>query len=494
MRRTANRIALLHELNLEQAPRPDKLLLGDKAPRYERLEAALTMWSRGANPKDVHFLAALRAAGCPATEYPFCTTSLAYESVRKYVHECVRHEAAHDARVRLLGPHPNDNLDANSGQRSWLGEGAIGTLPLQMVNDELLDHDDWHGKRDLLAKAQPMPGAPVRQRRAVARLRVPGFGFAEELIDRVLSLCRQRFPIPHQVSPAALGSDTGGSLRIPAALTGITGLKTTTGLIRLHGAFPLSGTLDSIGPMTRDALDAGLLTQVLSGEDANDPRTRDIPAFCAARESAADLRGARVSVLPVERFPIEVAAGVLHAYRKCQGLLTELGAIVEEVAFPFDFHDLMLRNGSLIAAEAFATHRTYIDDEALAFGSHVRRRIQAGRGVTAADYIDALAHHRQQRELWPDWMQSRDALLTPTLPMLAPPMSEVDETATPLAAFTRAAHYLGACGVSLPGGFAAGLPIGMQLLGGPYAERTILDIAATVQSRSDWHRRHPPLR
>lgn len=295
------------------------------------------------------------------------------------------------------------------------------------------------------------------------------------------------------LAPAALGSDTGGSVRIPASLNGITGLKTTTGLISLHGAFPLSGTLDSIGPMTRDALDAGLLTQVLSGEDENDPRTRGVPAFRAARESAGDLRGARISVLPVERFPIEVAQGVLRAYREFQGLLGELGAIVEEVDFPFDFHDLMLRNGSLIAAEAFAIHRSYIDDEARPFGPHVRRRIQAGRAIGAADYIDALAHHQHQRALWSDWMQSRDALLTPTLPMAAAPVAEVDETATPLAAFTRAANYLGACGVSLPGGFEAGLPIGMQLLGAPYAERKILEIAAAVQSRSDWHRRRPPV-
>jgi aspartyl-tRNA(Asn)/glutamyl-tRNA(Gln) amidotransferase subunit A len=295
------------------------------------------------------------------------------------------------------------------------------------------------------------------------------------------------------LAPAALGSDTGGSVRIPASLTGITGLKTTTGLISLYGAFPLSGTLDSIGPMTRDALDAGLLTQVLSGEDANDPRTRGVPAFCAAGESDPDLRGTRISVLPVESFPIQVSDGVLRAYREFQALLRELGAIVEEVPFPFDFHDLMLRNGSLIAAEAFAIHRSYIDDESLAFGPHVRRRIQAGRAISAADYIDALAHHHQQRGIWSEWMQSRDALLTPTLPMAAAPVDSVDEAATPLAAFTRAANYLGACGISLPGGFDAGLPIGMQLLAGPYKEHKILGIAAAVQARSDWHRRQPPL-
>lgn len=296
------------------------------------------------------------------------------------------------------------------------------------------------------------------------------------------------------LAPAALGSDTGGSVRIPASLNGITGLKTTTGLISLHGAFPLSGTLDSIGPMTRDALDAGLLTQVLCGEDPDDPRTRGVPAYTGpTHESDGDLRGTRISVLPPERFPIEVSPGVLGAYREFQGLLRELGATVEEVAFPFDFHDLMLRNGSLIAAEAFAIHRFHIDDEALPFGPHVRRRIQAGRTVTAADYIDALAHHRQQRTLWSDWMRSRDALLTPTLPMVAPPVADIDETSTPLAAFTRAANYLGACGVSLPGGFERALPIGMQLLGGAHAEATILAIAAAVQSRSDWHRQRPPL-
>lgn len=294
------------------------------------------------------------------------------------------------------------------------------------------------------------------------------------------------------LAPAAIGSDTGGSIRIPASLNGLTGLKTTYGLIDLHGAFPLSQTLDSAGPMTRDATDAALLAQTLSeAMPATGIGPRRLPDWAAALRAGADLRGIRIAILPPEQFPIAASAAVLHCYADFQRQLRDLGALIEEARFPFDFGDLMRRNGALIASEAFAVHRAYIEDAQQAFGPWVRGRIQAGRSVSAADYIELLADHRRRVAAWTEWMEPWDALLTPTLPIAACPITEVDETATPLAAFTRAGNYLGACGLSLPAGFDKGLPVGMQLLGKPFDDALLIRIGRAVQSVSDLHRRRP---
>jgi aspartyl-tRNA(Asn)/glutamyl-tRNA(Gln) amidotransferase subunit A len=124
----------------------------------------------------------------------------------------------------------------------------------------------------------------------------------------------------------------------------------------------------------------------------------------------------------------------------------------------------------------------------------VRRRTLGGKGVSAADYIDELNERRRAAAVFADWMRGRDALLTPTLPITATPVADVDEATTPLAMFTRAANYLGACGLSLPSGFAGnGLPIAMQLIGAPYAEDKLVRLGRAYQQMTDWHLRRPPL-
>jgi aspartyl-tRNA(Asn)/glutamyl-tRNA(Gln) amidotransferase subunit A len=148
----------------------------------------------------------------------------------------------------------------------------------------------------------------------------------------------------------------------------------------------------------------------------------------------------------------------------------------------------------LIAAEAYAVHRAYIEDEQLPIGAGVRRRVLGGKTIGAADYIDALAHRRAACARWIDWMRDCDALLTPTVPMPACPVEAVDESVTPLASFTRAGNYLDACALSLPAGFSAdGLPIGIQLLGRPWTDATLLRVAMAFQQATEWHRRTPQL-
>jgi len=292
------------------------------------------------------------------------------------------------------------------------------------------------------------------------------------------------------LAPAAIGSDTGGSVRIPAALNGITGLKTSGGLVSTEGAFPLSTTLDTIGPMTRSAADAALLAAAMLGEGES---ARAFAALAAA-EPAPSLAGVRIAVLPADQFPVAVEPDVMAAVEAAAGVLRALGAEVAERRFPFDFDDLMRRNGQLTAAEAWSVHRAYAEDERLPLGPGVRRRLLGGKAITAADYIDALAHRRAARRQWIDWMQSFDALLTPTVPMAACPVEAVDETTTPMASFTRAGNYLDTCALSLPAGFSGqGLPVGAQLLGRPGTDAALLRIGIAFQHITDWHRRTPDL-
>jgi aspartyl-tRNA(Asn)/glutamyl-tRNA(Gln) amidotransferase subunit A len=297
------------------------------------------------------------------------------------------------------------------------------------------------------------------------------------------------------LAPAAIGSDTGGSIRIPAALCGLTGLKTTYGLISLHGAVPLSTTLDSIGPLSRTVEDAALLTAVMAGPDPLDPATLGAPRFDieAAIDGDADVRGLRITCLPAAQLPATTSADVRDAYSRTIALLREMGARVDEERFPLDFEDMMVRNGKLIAAEAYAVHRAYIEDPALPIDPWVRKRTLGGKAISAADYIDELAQRRRAAAQFAAWMRGRDALLTPTLPITAVPVADVDEATTPLATFTRAANYLGACALSLPAGLsAAGLPLGIQFIGAPFTEAMLIRIGRALQQTTSWHLARPP--
>jgi aspartyl-tRNA(Asn)/glutamyl-tRNA(Gln) amidotransferase subunit A len=296
--------------------------------------------------------------------------------------------------------------------------------------------------------------------------------------------------------PAAIGTDTGGSVRIPAAACGLTGFKPTYGLVSLHGVVPLAPTLDSIGPLARTAEDAALLTAAIAGADPRDPATLGGPRFDAdhALAPVPDLRGVRIVAVPPEQFPAAVDEDVAFARDFAIAALREQGATIDEERVPFDFDDVMVRNGRIIAAEAYAVHRAHIEDPDLPIDPWVRRRTLAGKAIGAADYIDELARRRGDAAQFAAWMSCCDALLTPTLPIEAIPIDAVDEATTPLAAFTRAANYLGACALSLPAGLSRnGLPIGVQLIGAPFHDAALLRIGRSLQRETRWHCARPDL-
>jgi aspartyl-tRNA(Asn)/glutamyl-tRNA(Gln) amidotransferase subunit A len=214
----------------------------------------------------------------------------------------------------------------------------------------------------------------------------------------------------------------------------------------------------------------------------------------AAIAGEPDVRGARIVALASSQFPACLEPAVAKARDEMIAVWRDLGATVEEADIPFDFDALARANGTLIAAEAYAFHRDYIEDASLPIDPWVRSRTVHGKTIGAADYIHALSARRAEMGRFAQWMRGHDALLTPTLPITATPLEEVDEATTPLALYTRPVNYLGACGVSLPAGFSpAGLPIGMQLIGGAFTDARILRLGRAFQRVTDWHLRRPAL-
>ncbi|MEP7083503.1 MAG: amidase [Betaproteobacteria bacterium] len=294
------------------------------------------------------------------------------------------------------------------------------------------------------------------------------------------------------LAPAAIGTDTGGSVRIPAAFNGLTGLKTTYGLISAYGTLPLSPSLDSVGTLTHTARDAALLTLALAGFDARDPTTHDRPQYAIDLSAAPAVRGLRIAVLPPEQYPWPVADDVLAATEEAVRVLQSLGASAGHAQVPFEFGELASNTGLYIATEVYRHHATYIEDVGLPFGDACRARVLKGKAVTAEAFLGTLEHRQNTIVAFNEWMRGYDLLLTPTVPFVAPPLDEVDEALTSPMAFTRAVNYLGACAISVPSGFSAsGLPIGLQLVAKPWQENLLLRTADSYQQVTDWHRRTP---
>jgi aspartyl-tRNA(Asn)/glutamyl-tRNA(Gln) amidotransferase subunit A len=287
------------------------------------------------------------------------------------------------------------------------------------------------------------------------------------------------------LAPAAIGSDTGGSVRIPAALCGITGLKTTFGLVSLHGAVPLSTLLDTIGPMAHTVEDCALLTAAMAEGDRG-------KAIAEAASGAIDVRGMRVAILSSSQFPTFIDADVVRARDEAIAVLSDAGAELVEVPGPITFDEIAGRLGKLLAAEAYALRGGLAENAATKMDSWVRKRILGGKDISATEFITGMHAMQAAQSAFARWMRDWDALLTPTLPITATPLAEVDESTAPLAAFTRAVNYLGGCGLSLPAGFSRSkLPVGVQLAGAPFAEATLVRLGRAFQRATEWHLARP---
>lgn len=294
------------------------------------------------------------------------------------------------------------------------------------------------------------------------------------------------------LAPAGIGSDTGGSVRIPCAFNGLTGLKVTFGRISLHATGMLSWTLDSIGPMARCVRDCALLLDALAAPDPRDPTTLAQPLERFAREPG-DVRGMRIALPDASQLPSSMDPGVTAAWQAAARAFESLGARLVPARLPDWYFELSVPAGRIIASEAFALHRAYVENPQVPLGPAVRARILAARDFAAGEYAEVLRQMAQRRAEFARWFEPFDAILLPTIAITATPVAEVDE-ASPIPGYlTRPANYLGLCALSQPTALVAGLPASIQIVGKPFAERTVLALGQAYESATGAHRAHPAL-
>lgn len=285
---------------------------------------------------------------------------------------------------------------------------------------------------------------------------------------------------------ASLGTDTGGSVRIPAGLCGLVGLKTTLGVISRHGLIELCPTHDTVGPITRTVRDSAILLEVLAGPDAMDEVSRQSPVRSVLKHLERDITGTRVWVLPESerRF---VESDVLAKYDQALSVMTELGTYLIERELPQSCTESMRIAGSLMSAEGYANLGELFEQD-LVFDPHVRRRILSGRDIDAAQYIELLKMRDKAKAAMSDAMDGVDVCCFPTNAITAIPISEVDELSTPLSRFGRFVNLLDLCSVAVPSGLSsAGLPTSVQVIGRPFAEPLILQVAHAYEKATSWH-------
>ena len=285
------------------------------------------------------------------------------------------------------------------------------------------------------------------------------------------------------IVPAALGTDTGGSIRIPAALCGVVGLKPTYGRVSTRGVIPLSWHLDHVGPLTADVRSAAQLLNILAGYDPADPASVDQPATDYEQSLAARVRGWRIA-LAKGSYIAAAQPEILAAVENAASVLSAVGAQIVPVEMNI-LKTAARANGLMTQADAAAFHQQRLQSHPEQFGKDVRRRLQSGAATPLADYIRARRIQTLLRRRLERFFRQFDLLLLPTTPITAPPIEGPDAVAQArlLTRFTAPFNLTGLPALSLPWGKdAAGLPIGIQLVAGPWQEGALLRAAHTLES------------
>jgi aspartyl-tRNA(Asn)/glutamyl-tRNA(Gln) amidotransferase subunit A len=298
---------------------------------------------------------------------------------------------------------------------------------------------------------------------------------------------------------AALGSDTGGSIRMPAHFCGITGLKVTWGRISRAGAMPLSQSLDTVGPLARSVEDCALLLGLMAGPDAQDPTASAAPVGDYVAATSASLRGLKIGV-PTSFYVDDLDADIAKALDETIAVLKREGADIVKVELP-DQSQLTAACQIVLAAEAAAYHKRWLIERPQDYGPQVLMRLQNGLAIPAVLYLEAMRWRGPALAAHIAATSNVDAVLAPVAPVAAPTIAESDVGNSPnaeaviqrLTRFARPINYLGLPSLSIPCGFSGkGLPIGMQLIGRSFDEATLLTIGAAFQRATDFHERVPP--
>jgi aspartyl-tRNA(Asn)/glutamyl-tRNA(Gln) amidotransferase subunit A len=297
---------------------------------------------------------------------------------------------------------------------------------------------------------------------------------------------------------AALGSDTGGSIRMPAHFCGVTGLKTTVGRISRAGAMPLSQSLDTVGPLARTALDCALLLGLMAGADADDPTAAAgaLPDYMAAtRES---IKGLKIGV-PAAFYVDDLDPEVERILDDTITVLKREGADIVQVELP-DQRQLTAACQLVLAVEAAAFHKRWMIERPQDYGPQVLMRLQNGLAIPGVSYLEAMRWRGPALAAYLAAVAGVDAVIAPVAPVAAPTIAESDVGTSPdaeaviqrLTRFTRPINYLGLPALAIPSGFTkSGLPVAMQLIGRSFDEAMLLRIGAAFQRATDFHARVP---
>ncbi len=299
---------------------------------------------------------------------------------------------------------------------------------------------------------------------------------------------------------AALGSDTGGSIRMPAHFCGVTGLKTTVGRVSRAGAMPLSQSLDTVGPLARTAEDCAVLLGLMAGADPADPTAlaEAVPDYAAA--TAQSMKGLSIGV-PSAFYVDDLDAEVASILDAAIATLKREGANVVQIDLP-DQRQLSSASQLVLAVEAAAFHKRWLIERPQDYGAQVLMRLQNGLAISGVTYLEALRWRGQALAAHQAATAKVDAVIAPVSPVPAPTIAESDVGGSPgadavlqrLTRFTRPINYLGLPSLSIPSGFTRkGLPVGLQLIGRSFDEATILRIGAAFQRATDFHERVPQL-
>lgn len=292
---------------------------------------------------------------------------------------------------------------------------------------------------------------------------------------------------------AALGSDTGGSIRIPASLCGVVGLKPTFGRISLRGVFPLSWNLDHAGPLTRSVKDAALLLQVLAGYDEADPSSANVPVDDYLQGIQAGIQGWRIALAAGEYVEASEAE-VIRAVRSAAGVFERLGAEIEEADVNW-LYEAAVANGQMVQADGAAYHRERLERNPELFGADVRQRLEGGRDLPSGAYILARRKQTEIRRRCELFFRRYDALILPSTPVPALPIEDIENSASQAPALTRFTAPFNLAGIpalSIPCGFTeSGLPIGLQIVCGAWQEAKALRAGFAFEQETTWHNRKP---
>jgi aspartyl-tRNA(Asn)/glutamyl-tRNA(Gln) amidotransferase subunit A len=296
---------------------------------------------------------------------------------------------------------------------------------------------------------------------------------------------------------AAVGTDTGGSIRIPGSFCGTAGLKPTFGRISCHGAYPLGPTLDHVGPMARTVVDVGILYQLLAGYDLDDGYSADHPVGEISLKKS--LQGMRVGI-PDAYFEKDVQPEVLHAFQSAATVLEELGAQVSSARLP-DMARVTEVSRNALLVEGYAGHWQHLAERPQDLGPDVKANIEKGKDIPARDYVQGQLERNRFRIAMEKVFDSVDVLITPATPLTAFPIGtknvllgpQEEDARTAATRFTRCFNATGHPALTVCCGFdSAGLPVGLQIVGRFWDEATVLQAGFAYEQATDWHNRLPP--